>query len=118
MVNIVPSLGLYVCPFITGDLLQLSQKPLSKEQRGYILRSALTSLAALHNRGIYHTGENLYSSNINFAAQDLPKYKRRVDILADNKPNNIPINYKERPSGKAIVIKDVKLSDLEDTLRL
>lgn len=61
MVDIVSSLRLYVYPFMTGDLLQLSQKPLSEEQRRYILGSALTGLAALHDRGIFHTGEHLHS---------------------------------------------------------
>ncbi|KAG6355558.1 hypothetical protein INS49_003520 [Diaporthe citri] len=91
MVDTVPSLKLYVYPFMTGDLLQVSQKPLLEEQRKRILKSALTGLAALHDRRIFHT---------------------------DIKPNNILIDYEEQPDGKAVVIKDVKLSDLEDAVQL
>lgn len=102
---------------MTGDLLQLSQKPLSEEQRRNILRSALTGLAALHDRGIFHTGEHLCSI-INFAAQCPPKLDRSVEIPADIKPNNILVDYEEQLGGKAMVIKDVKLSDLEDAVQL
>lgn len=41
-----------------GDLLRLTQKPLSEQQRKDILRQALTGLAALHDRHIIHTGKN------------------------------------------------------------
>ncbi|KAL1882845.1 hypothetical protein Daus18300_000483 [Diaporthe australafricana] len=90
MVDTVPSLKLYVYPFMSGDLLQFSQKSLSEEQRRHILRSALTGLATLHDRGIFHT---------------------------DIKPNNILIDYKEQPDG-SVMIQDVKLSDLEDAVLL
>ncbi|KAI7779565.1 hypothetical protein LA080_000754 [Diaporthe eres] len=76
---------------MTVDLLQLSQKSLSEEQRRHILRSALTGLASLHDRGIFHT---------------------------DNKPNKILVDYEEQPGGKAMVIKGIKLSDLGDAVRL
>lgn len=56
MIDTVPSLKLYVYPFMTGDLLQLSQKPLLEEQRKHILKSALNGIATLHNHGIFHTG--------------------------------------------------------------
>ncbi|KAH8767488.1 kinase-like domain-containing protein [Diaporthe sp. PMI_573] len=90
MVDTVPNLKLYVYPFMSGDLLQLSQKPLLEEQRRHILKSVLTGLAALHERGIFHT---------------------------DIKPNNILINYDEQPDG-SVTIQDVKLSDLEDAVLL
>ncbi|ROW10735.1 hypothetical protein VPNG_05086 [Cytospora leucostoma] len=90
MIDTVPYSKLYVYPFMTGDLLQFSQRPLSEEQRRYILKSALTGLAELHDRNIFHT---------------------------DIKPNNILLDYKEEPNGN-LVIQDVKLADLEDAVQL
>jgi hypothetical protein len=57
MIDTVPSLELYVYPFMSSDLLQFSQNLLSEEQRRSILKSALTGLTALHDRGIFHTGK-------------------------------------------------------------
>lgn len=38
--------------------------------------------------------------------------------MADIKPNNILLNYKEEPDGQLVMIQDVKLSDLEDAVQL
>lgn len=116
MIDTVPSFKLYVYPFMTGDLLQFNQKPLLEEQRTHILRSALTGLAALHDRRIFHTGEYI-CSRVDLVAVDLFKRDRRVDVMADIKPNNILIDYEEGPDG-SVMIQDVKLADLEDAVLL
>ncbi len=56
VVDTIPDFELFVYPFLAGDLLRVSQKPLSQETRRKILRNALSGLAALHDRGIVHTG--------------------------------------------------------------
>ena len=101
---------------MSSDLLQFSQKPLLNEQRRHILRSALTGLAALHKRGIFHTGKYLYS-HVDLTTIDLRKRDRKVNGLVDIKPNNILIDHKEQSDG-SLVIQDVKLSDLEDAVLL
>ncbi|KAI1503702.1 kinase-like protein [Biscogniauxia marginata] len=90
LVDTVPDLELFVYHFLASDLLRISQKPLSKETRRRILRSALTGLAELHGRGIIHT---------------------------DIKPNNILLNYEETV-GDDLAVKSVQISDLEDAVLL
>ncbi len=60
VIDIIPDFELFVYHFLAVDLLQISQRPLSKETRRSILRSALTGLADLHDRGIIHTGESYF----------------------------------------------------------
>ena len=57
VIDTVPEFELFIYHFLTIDLLQVSQQPLSKETRRIILLSALTGLAELHDRGIIHTGK-------------------------------------------------------------
>lgn len=116
MVDTVPSLKLYVYQFMTGDLRQLSQRLLSEEQRRHILRSALTGLTTIHECGIFHTGEYLWSC-IDVVSVDLLKRVRKVDRLVDIKTNNILVDYDEQPDG-SVIIQDAKLSDLEDAVVL
>lgn len=56
VIDTIPVFELFVYQFLSVDLLQISQRPLSTETRRSILRSALTGLAELHDRGIIHTG--------------------------------------------------------------
>lgn len=58
IVDTVPEFELYVYPYMTGDLLRFTRKPITEEQRRSILREALQGLAALHDRNIIHSGEN------------------------------------------------------------
>ncbi|KAL2138604.1 hypothetical protein VTI28DRAFT_6504 [Corynascus sepedonium] len=90
VIGIIPDFELFVYHFLAVDLLQISQRPLSTETRSSILRSALTGLAKLHDRGIVHT---------------------------DIKPNNILLDYEET-TGDDIAIKSVQISDLEDAVLL
>lgn len=48
---------LFIFPFLAGDLLRLSLKPLSADVRSNILRSALQGLADMHDRDILHNGK-------------------------------------------------------------
>ncbi|KZL66695.1 serine/threonine protein kinase (calcium/calmodulin dependent protein kinase) [Colletotrichum tofieldiae] len=68
----------------------MSQKPLSKATRKSILRSALSGLAVLHEKGIIHT---------------------------DIKPNNILIDYDD-DARDDIKIHSVQISALEDAVVL
>ncbi|KAF1840087.1 kinase-like protein [Cucurbitaria berberidis CBS 394.84] len=90
VVDTIPDFELFVYHFLADDLLQIIQRPLSKETRRSILRSALTGLAELHERGIVHT---------------------------DIKPNNILLDYEEIP-GSDLTIRRVQISDLEDAVLL
>ncbi|KAK1762031.1 kinase-like protein [Phialemonium atrogriseum] len=90
VMDTIPDLELFVYHFLAGDLLRISQRPMSEETRRSILRSALTGLAELHDRGIIHT---------------------------DIKPNNILVDYKEMPSDN-LAIQSVQVSDLEDAVLL
>lgn len=90
MIDTIPDFELFVYHFLAADLLQISQKPLSKETKRSVLRSALTGLAELHDRGIIHT---------------------------DIKPNNILLNYEETTDNE-LSIKSVQISDLEDSALL
>lgn len=53
----VKELELFVYPFLSGDLLRLSQKDLPKHTRKGILRSALNGLADMHDKDIVHNGK-------------------------------------------------------------
>ncbi|KAF2278015.1 kinase-like protein [Westerdykella ornata] len=86
----IPDFELFVYHFLNGDLLQISQKTLSKETRRSILRSAFTGLAELHDRGIIHT---------------------------DIKPSNILLDYDETAAND-LTIEKVQISDLEDAVLL
>ena len=57
LIDTIPDFEMLVYHFLAGDLLQITQKSLSDEARKGILKSALTGLAELHDRGIIHTGE-------------------------------------------------------------
>lgn len=56
-IDTIPDFELLVYRFLAGDLLQISQKALTKATRKSILKSALSGLAALHEKGIIHTGK-------------------------------------------------------------
>lgn len=56
VIDTIPDEELFVYHFLATDLLQMCQKPLPVETRRGILRSALTGLVELHDRGILHTG--------------------------------------------------------------
>ncbi|KAK0736786.1 serine/threonine protein kinase [Apiosordaria backusii] len=90
MVDAIPDQELLIYPFLADTLLRVSQKELSMDVRKGMVKSALTGLAELHDRGIVHT---------------------------DIKPNNILVDYEEGPNG-SVTIKDVKISDLEDAIQL
>ncbi|TIC93992.1 Mitogen-activated protein kinase mpkC [Colletotrichum higginsianum] len=92
-IDAVPDFELLVYPFLAGDLLQISQKPLAPATRKYILKSALRGLAGLHEKGIIHTGP---------------------DGLTDIKPNNILLDYDV--AGDDITVRNVQVSDLEDAM--
>lgn len=57
VVDTIPDLGLFIYPFLTGDLLRLSLTPLPRETRIYTLKCALHGLADLHERGVLHNGK-------------------------------------------------------------
>ncbi|KAE8154312.1 kinase-like domain-containing protein [Aspergillus avenaceus] len=88
VIDTVREQELFIYPFLTGDLLRLSRKALSKPSRREILRGALCGLVDLHNRDILHN---------------------------DIKPNNVLLNYEEHHGGE-IVINKVQIPDLEDTV--
>ncbi|KAI9671548.1 MAG: hypothetical protein M1817_003600 [Caeruleum heppii] len=90
VVDTVVEFELLVYHFLAGDLLQISQRPLSGKTRRRILRSALTGLTELHDRGIVHS---------------------------DIKPNNILLDYDETP-GNDLTVRRVQISDLEDAVLL
>lgn len=52
VVDTVPDLDLFIYPFLTGDLLRLSQTPLPRETKIYILQCALHGLADMHEKGV------------------------------------------------------------------
>ncbi|EPE02256.1 serine threonine protein kinase [Ophiostoma piceae UAMH 11346] len=54
-IDVIPEHELFVYHYLATDLLHIGQKPLSKETKRGILKSALTGLAELHDRGIIHT---------------------------------------------------------------
>ncbi|KAK0125550.1 hypothetical protein ONS96_009387 [Cadophora gregata f. sp. sojae] len=56
MVDGVPGPDLFIYPFLKTNLLQFSQNKLSNATRKDILKSALTGLAALHEKNIIHSG--------------------------------------------------------------
>ncbi|KAL2016165.1 hypothetical protein VTK56DRAFT_4105 [Thermocarpiscus australiensis] len=90
LVDSIPEDEIFVYDFLAGDLLRFSQRQLSHEMRRSILRSALSGLAELHDKGIIHT---------------------------DIKPNNILIDYHEAP-GQDLAVTQVRISDLEDSVLL
>ncbi|ROV95971.1 hypothetical protein VMCG_07978 [Cytospora schulzeri] len=90
IVDTIPDVEVFVYPFLAGDLLRFSKRDLANGTRKSILKSALTGLAELHDRGIIHT---------------------------DDKPNNILLDYEETANGE-LVIQSVKISDLEDAVLL
>ncbi|KAJ8128801.1 hypothetical protein O1611_g4835 [Lasiodiplodia mahajangana] len=90
VIDTIPDFELFIYRFLAVDLLQICQKPLLGETRRSILRSALTGLAELHDRGIIHT---------------------------DIKPNNILLDYEET-AGNDLAIQSIRISDLEDAVQL
>jgi hypothetical protein len=98
---------MFIYPFLSGDLLHLSQKNLSQETRGYILQSALHGLTDMHNRDVLHNGK----------CETVPEEYSRygTDLSIDIKPNNILVDYEESAEGGVIII-NVQISDLEDTV--
>ncbi|OHF04517.1 calcium/calmodulin dependent protein kinase [Colletotrichum orchidophilum] len=89
-IDTIPAFELLIYRFLAGDLLQISQKPLTETTRKLILKSALEGLVELHEKGIIHT---------------------------DIEPNNILIDYKDTTTDD-IVIQSVQVSDLEDAVLL
>ncbi|KXJ86817.1 kinase-like domain-containing protein, partial [Microdochium bolleyi] len=87
---------MFVYPYAKTDLLQISQKALTGEQRRDMLESALSGLCDLHDKDIYHSGKT---------------------PCTDIKPNNIVVDYNENTAGR-IEIKNVQIADLEDAIIL
>jgi serine/threonine protein kinase len=89
---------------------QISRPSLPAQTKRSILKSVLTGLAELHNRGIMHTGklhELLTPVPLNFKA----------NISEDIKPDNILVDYNETP-GEAPTVTQLRISDLEDSVLL
>jgi hypothetical protein len=63
VVDTVRDLEMFIYPYLSGDLLRLSQRRLSEDTRRYVLRSDLQGLIDLHDRDILHYGEYLCSEN-------------------------------------------------------
>lgn len=108
VVDAIQELELFIYPFLTGDLLQLSQKSLTKNTRRDILRSALNGLADMHDKHIIHTGKFEYARN---------HYHYLANFLTDIKANNILVDYEECADGQ-INVQKIQISDLEDTVIL
>ncbi|KKK22217.1 hypothetical protein ARAM_003249 [Aspergillus rambellii] len=90
VVDTIQELEVFIYPFLSRDLLHLSQRKLSKATRRYILRCALRGIADMHHMNVLHNGKYI-------------------------KPNNILVDYEESP-GVGMIIKNVQISDLEDTV--
>ncbi|PGH20109.1 serine/threonine protein kinase [Polytolypa hystricis UAMH7299] len=90
VVDTAQELKMFIYPYLSEDLLRLSQKRFSKETRRSILRNALNGLADMHDRDILHNGKYI-------------------------KPNYILMDYEESAEGR-VIIKNVQISDLEDTV--
>ncbi|QKX63782.1 uncharacterized protein TRUGW13939_10953 [Talaromyces rugulosus] len=88
VIDTVKDLGMLIYPLLSGDLFHLSQKNLSEKTRRYILQKALQGLADMHDKDVLHN---------------------------DIKPNNILVDYEERPED-GIAIKTVQISDLENAV--
>ncbi len=116
VVDTVPDFELFVYHFLAGNLLQISQRPLSKETRRSILRSALTGLTELHDRGIVHTGESYFGCVTPENPGDEEK-EEGTDNIADIKPDNILLNCEEA-AGDDHATQSVQISDLEDAVLL
>lgn len=106
VVDTVPNLELFIYPFLTGDLLRLSQKPLNRETRIHILQLALRGLAFMHDRGVLHNGKLRHPQGC---------FTYTTNLFIDIKPNNILVDYDESTDGQ-VVVKNVQVSDLEDTV--
>jgi serine/threonine protein kinase len=63
VVDTVRDLEMFIYPYLSGDLLRLSQRRLSEDTRRYILRCALQGLVDLHDRDILHNGKYERSEN-------------------------------------------------------
>jgi hypothetical protein len=57
VVDTIRDLEMFIYPFLSGDLLRLSQRELPQDTRKSILQSALHGLADLHDRDILHNGK-------------------------------------------------------------
>lgn len=58
VIDTVRELEVFIYPFLSGDLLHLSQKRLPKEIRRHILRYALRGLADMHYKNVLHNGKS------------------------------------------------------------
>lgn len=58
VVDTIKELEVFIYPFLSSDLLHLSQKKLPKEARRLILRRALRGLADMHQRNVLHNGKS------------------------------------------------------------
>ncbi|KAK2791193.1 hypothetical protein FQN53_006031 [Emmonsiellopsis sp. PD_33] len=88
VVDTIQELEMFIYPFLSEDLLHLSQRSLSNQTRRCILRRALHGLADMHDRDILHNGK--WSTPENY-------------------------HYEESPEGR-VIVKNVQISDLEDTV--
>ena len=52
----IRQLEIFIYPFLAGDLLRVSQKPLSTSTRKHILRQALLGLVEIHGKDVVHNG--------------------------------------------------------------
>lgn len=57
VVDTIKELEVFIYPFLSADLLHLSQKTLPKETRRDILRYALRGLADMHDKNVLHNGK-------------------------------------------------------------
>jgi hypothetical protein len=57
VVDTIQELEVFIYPFLSADLLHLSQKRLPKETRRHILRYALRGLADMHHKNVLHNGK-------------------------------------------------------------
>ncbi|OBT68727.1 hypothetical protein VE03_02090 [Pseudogymnoascus sp. 23342-1-I1] len=89
VVDGLPGPELFIYPFLETNFLQFSQKNLSEATRKGMLKSALSGLAALHERNIAHN---------------------------DIKPNNILLDYEK--AGETFTVTRVQISDLQDSVIL
>ena len=106
VIDTVPEHLLFVYNYCTDHLLKLAEKEnLSDATKKRILRDALVGLADLHEHNILHGGKQSRSHCRNLTGAD-------SFLLQDIKPDNIFVDYDEKPDG-AIEVKRVQVGDLE-----
>lgn len=111
LIDSIPEDQIFVYDFLAGDP-RFSQRQLSHETRRGILRSALSGLVELHDKGIIHTGTFSHSCHgSGFEYSDA-----FVRHQAQQHPHRLP-RWHEAP-GHDLAITQVRISDLEDAVLL